>query len=596
MRRFPWSAAARTGLLLAMLVVVGLAAWSLANVAHNRSSAITQVALSRSGELVAGIDHQGTVRVWRLDTGKLEAEFQIPGQHLTVAFRGEECLAAASAFGKVVLFDVLQGKELGALPNGTSHPKFCADGSRLLAHASFRGDTVLRLWDTSVPTAIAPVELPPLQPQASPGRIDPSLADHVGISANGSTLAFPNGQLIATIDLTTGKREEKRHIASGQFAVLSPDGKMLALQFDDPSDARNVIQLWDLSADREVFKAETSGNVLWLLAKPNRAAILAFSADGKVLAAGTDRVRVWRVSDGNLIRTEGATNDDIRTLALSGDASRLAVATLEGVIRVTNQSGTRQLGRFSLHRPNLFWGWLLAAWGAWCLVAWGVRERAVGPSFTPRRRLAVTVVALWIGIVAVGALLAVNRERGGAWGALGHVMALGISSGFATWVCWAAGRGQPLRLAAVTGFLTVACLCLVEYAPEAAAIPPAQFDTVLPTLLGVFAGILVSIPVGLLVGSVALALARGRWLTMGILMIPLLIVAITVALPPSTLALNFNIHLWVEALLRMEQDAELLNGVVFDLVEAAVRGAVCGLILGCVAVFYLRSPRPSRES
>ena len=60
---------------------------------------------------------------------------------------------------------------------------------------------------------------------------------------------------------------------------------------------------------------------------------IAFSPDGKALAAGTDEVRVWNVRDGMLLRTLGLSAQWVRSVSFSPDAKTIAAGALDGTAR-----------------------------------------------------------------------------------------------------------------------------------------------------------------------------------------------------------------------------------------------------------------------
>lgn len=574
-----WGRRSRVCLGLAMLVLIGVAAWSLVNVGSNRSNGIVRVALSRSGDLVAGLDRQRHVRIWRISTGRQEALFKSPGQKATMAFRGEDCLVATVERGKVNLWDAGRGVDSGKLSSDHSDPELSADGTRLVTQIVVKGTPALASWDTTTLALIAKLADPPASAE---------------LSANGQTLAVQKRGSISLLDLATGQLEDVLGISDARIAVASPDRKAFAVERETPQG--RMIELWRLGATNAVLSTQTSGDPLWILANRDRAARLVFSPDGTALAAGSDTVRVWRVADGTLLRTELPVGERIESLAFSGDGSVLAVTSGDGTVRVSNQSGSRELARFSSDRSTVFWGWLLAAWGVWCPLAVMARERVAAPRTGGSRWLVTIVIGLWVGIVGIGTYLATMRDSVDAGVVIAHAAALAISSAVVTWASWTAGQRQFLRLAGALGLMAVVCTCLVEFAPQSQALLAWKLKLVLPLLVGSLIGLLVSIPLGFAAGTAAWGMSWGRWGALGVLSMAVLMVAATARSSPATLAADMNLHAWLIGLLGLANvDAGQLNAAVFEGSEAAVRGAVCGLVLGGVAV-YRRLRRPGNAS
>lgn len=97
--------------------------------------------------------------------------------------------------------------------------------------------------------------------------------------------------------------------------TLSPDAALLA-----STDANGKIQLWDVATGK-LLRTLGPGEGNWSFD-------VAFSADGKRVAAGNNRVRVFEVATGRLLATVGAEGGKrVRALALSSDGSRLATAS-----------------------------------------------------------------------------------------------------------------------------------------------------------------------------------------------------------------------------------------------------------------------------
>jgi WD40 repeat protein len=105
---------------------------------------------------------------------------------------------------------------------------------------------------------------------------------------------------------------------------FSPDGSMLAFVSRPGGGEANIV-LWHVSDGTELRRWKVDG-VYGLHS-------LAFSPDGEMLAAGSSvgRVRVWRISDGHLLRTLEP-GSHVTSVAFSPDGSILASAHASGAI------------------------------------------------------------------------------------------------------------------------------------------------------------------------------------------------------------------------------------------------------------------------
>src|SRR5262245_36013265 len=172
-------------------------------------------------------------------------------------------------------------------------------------------------------------------------RLRATLKAHGNDTATGvSALAFSrDGKLLVTggwdravrlWDVATGKEKAtlKGHTEGIDCVAISPDGTLLAWagrQFMDETDDEKTVRLWDVTTGKEkaalaFFRAES----------------LAFSRDGKLLAAGGGRtVRLWDVATGKeraALQHKGgvkapAVSNDVHGVAFSPDGKLLASAS-----------------------------------------------------------------------------------------------------------------------------------------------------------------------------------------------------------------------------------------------------------------------------
>jgi WD40 repeat protein/serine/threonine protein kinase len=104
----------------------------------------------------------------------------------------------------------------------------------------------------------------------------------------------------------------------------SPDGKWLAI-----GTLRGEIELFDVNSWRRVGGWQQPGTIT----------SLTFSNDGRVLAAGSDRVRVWDVAKGELAGSEIPHSNQVTSIAFSESGDKIVTACSDGIARVFRVGG-----------------------------------------------------------------------------------------------------------------------------------------------------------------------------------------------------------------------------------------------------------------
>jgi WD40 repeat protein len=101
-------------------------------------------------------------------------------------------------------------------------------------------------------------------------------------------------------------------------------------------DARRVAA-WSMDGDIWVFDVDSGKCVQTLKGQPNKWGMaLAWSPDGKELAAARAGISLWDVESGKVARTLDGHRDFVRALAFSPDGRRLASASMDKSVRVWN--------------------------------------------------------------------------------------------------------------------------------------------------------------------------------------------------------------------------------------------------------------------
>ncbi|MFH0992126.1 MAG: caspase family protein [bacterium] len=286
------------------------------------SSPVQQVALSPDGKLLATAHGEGgilgskneSVRLWDLATG--QGVKTLSGHLRTVtcvAFNPNgKLLASGSKDYLVKIWDISTGKEIRSF-NAHNKNEICAvafspDGKTLATGGS---DKYLRLWDTESWQEIKSA-------QHEDGV--------VGIAYSS------DGKIVATC-------------IGSAFGI----GRL---------SKKNDIQLWNAKTGENIRSLSEPGRGEKPLDFVPDVKSVAFSPNGKILAAGcSDKtIKMWEVASGRFIGSGEAHTDDVRSIAYSPDGGLLASssASLYGAgddfdIKLWDTKAGRQLNTLSGH-------------------------------------------------------------------------------------------------------------------------------------------------------------------------------------------------------------------------------------------------------
>ena len=236
-----------------------------------------------------------------------------------VAFRPDGKMVASGSRDKTIrLWDVASSQNTATLKGHTDYiasVAFSPDGKSL---ASGSQDKTVRLWDLSSGKNIATLE-------GHTGGIT-----SVAYSPDGKMLASGSyDQTIKLWDAATGKNVATLHgnqYESFHSIAFCADGKTMAsgtvdlVQRDLPPRTSKAM-LWDIS---------TGKNSVTLTVNPGWATFVAYSPDGKTLAAASfeNTINMWNVAAGNAAdKLRGRANDAFTCVAFSPDSKTLAAGT-----------------------------------------------------------------------------------------------------------------------------------------------------------------------------------------------------------------------------------------------------------------------------
>jgi WD40 repeat protein/tetrahydromethanopterin S-methyltransferase subunit G len=300
--------------------------WSIAN--HRQETtipddagAVTSVAFSPNGNLLAAGGSNGTILIWNVSTHR-RTVLHVPGRTpvTSVEFSPDAPMLAASSAKSVFLWSTGDDRPLGKPLTGDTGSvytvAFGRDGNSIAAAGS-SGRIIRWALDTRRPFG--------------PSLVGLSAVFSIAFSPNGKELAAGGATRTMIWQLSTGRRGgQPLDVRQGAVnsVAFSPDGRFLA-----SAGADQMITLWKNPPGREYgipILRGTNGR-------------LAISPDGQLLAAGSTAGQIFLLNlpDRRVVQLPNLGNGGVGALAFDRRRALLAAAYYDGIVRLWRyRSGT----------------------------------------------------------------------------------------------------------------------------------------------------------------------------------------------------------------------------------------------------------------
>jgi WD40 repeat protein/transcriptional regulator with XRE-family HTH domain len=285
---------------------------------------VWSLAFSPDGRALATGSHDGSIKLWDLESGSLLWTGWHTNNINRVAFAPDGSLLASSGTdASVRLWDPQQGTHLATLqhPDPVCAIAWSPDG-RLFATGDIKG--CIRLWD---------------MPKGQPATCIATIAGHtdwviaLAFAPDGSVLASASWDLAVKLWEVAGghlRQTFTGHTDRIQSMVWSPDGHTLASSSRD-----TTIRLWDVEQGRaRVTLQGHTAEVYSLAFTPKSHRLLSGSDDGSL--------RLWDVASGQCVRVMQGYTASLLDIDWSPDGRQLASGGTDMLVTIWNVTGGMQ--------------------------------------------------------------------------------------------------------------------------------------------------------------------------------------------------------------------------------------------------------------
>jgi WD40 repeat protein len=234
---------------------------------------IDQILFSPDGRLVASLGRDNSIRVWELGTGRQVGEIVASETSISsMAFGPSSTVLYYAASDRTIrLWDVYTRDEILLKDNcnGSIQDLKCSADGRTLVW--IEDGVAVQTWDLHTRR-----ESGGIQPDPNNTRGPGEYARLVELSSDGALLAAanPHAGAVDIWDVRKAKTIVRLATANGRASSLSISARLVALGHTD-----GTLRLWEIASGRELRQMKAS---------PSGIYCIAFSSDGKTIAAGGD--------------------------------------------------------------------------------------------------------------------------------------------------------------------------------------------------------------------------------------------------------------------------------------------------------------------